>query len=250
VDIADGSLYTSSTFWAIIGVAVAIVVGIVGVWAALRAASPEQRLFYSMPVITPLLNQQSGLPQDIEVRRMSQDGQGEVLNHPHVVNVQLTSRGRHDISREAFDGKEPLGLDVGAPIVECLKVATSPPDRSDPVWEVRGSKLLVRPSLIGRRQTTIFSLLVDGPSPCVNKPQQTLTDVRLVPGIPGSGFTTWQRVALVLVAVMSVIVVITLVTGVHSVAFALAIAGIVTLLAVIANILVIIGGNRDRWPHY
>jgi hypothetical protein len=244
VDIADGALYASGTFWAIIGVAVAIVVGIAGVWAALRAASPERRLFYSMPVITPLLHQQPGLPQDIEVRRMSEDGQGEVLNHPHVVNVQLTSRGRHDIAREAFDGEEPLTLDVGAPIVEFLKVATSPPDRPVPDWEVEGSKLLVRPSLIRRRQTIVFSLLVDGPSPCVNKPQQTLTDVKLVPGIPGSGFTTWQRVALLLVSVISVIVVITLVTGVHSVAIALAIAGIVTLLAVIANILVIVGQPR------
>jgi hypothetical protein len=245
VDIADGPLYASATFWTIVSVAVAIVVGIAGVWAALRAGNLGRRLFYSMPVITPLLNQRSRLPQNIEVHRMSPDGQSEVLNHPHVVNVQLTSRGRSDIAREAFDGEKPLGFDVGAPIVECLKVVTSPSDRPDPAWEIQGSKLLIKPSLIGRRQTTVFSLLVDGPSPCVNGPQQTLTDVRLVAGIPGSGLTTRQRLALILVSVMSVIVITTLATGVDGLAFALVIAGIVILLAVTANVLVIVGGNRD-----
>lgn len=112
---------------------------------------------------------------------------------PHVVNVELTSRGRSDIPRDAFDGGKPLCLDVGAPIVECLQVTTTPPDRPEPVWTIDGPKLLIGPSLIGRRQITVFSLLVDGPTPRLSPPEQSLVDVDLRRGSSSEPFIRQQR---------------------------------------------------------
>jgi hypothetical protein len=174
---AGGHFYTSGTFWAGAGVAVAIVFGIAGVWAVLYSGNPKRRLLYSMPVVTPLLNDRPRMPRDVEVRHA-----GQLLQSPHVVNIELVSRGRSDIQREAFDGGEPLCLDVGVPIVECLQVTTSPSDRPEPLWKHDGSKLLVGPSLIGKRQSTVFSLLVDGPSPKLSRPPRSLIDVDLRPG--------------------------------------------------------------------
>jgi len=197
VNLAGGEFYTSGTFWAGAGVAVAIVFGIAGVWAVLRTGNPKRRLFYSMPVATPLLNKRPGMPRDLEVRRA-----GQLLKFPQVVNIELASKGRSDIQREAFDGGEPLCLDVGVPIVECLQVTTSPSDRPEPSWKHDGSKLLVGPSLIGKRQTTIFSLLIDGPSPELSPPRQSLIDVDLRPRDTGSEprarrYVPWVVVALV-----------------------------------------------------
>lgn len=176
MDLADNHFFTSATFW---GPAVGVIAGAlttaVIVWVTLRAANPKRRLLYGMRAVTPLINSRPDLPQDIEVRRA-----GQALEQPQLVTVELASRGRIDIAREAFDGGEPLRLDLGVPIVECLKVATSPSDRPDPAWKTDGSALLVGPSHIGKRQTTVFSLLIDGASPHLNEPRQSLINVDLV----------------------------------------------------------------------
>lgn len=153
-------------------------------------------MFYSMPVVTPLLNDRPGMPRDVEVRRA-----GQLLTYPQIVNIHLVSRGRRDISRDAFDGSEPLCLDVGVPIVECLQVKVSPSDRAEPLCKVDGSKLFVGPSLIGRRQTMVYSLLVDGQSPKLSRPQQSLIDVDLRPGETGSESPNLRLVRVLLVAV-------------------------------------------------
>jgi hypothetical protein len=69
-----------------------------------------------------------------------------------------------DISPEAFNGK-PVCLDLGTHIVECVKVATSPSDRSDPAWALEDSELLIGPDLFGMRQRTVLSLPIDGEPP-------------------------------------------------------------------------------------
>jgi hypothetical protein len=68
-------------------------------------------------------------------------------------------------------------LDVGALIIEYLNVTVSPGDRAVPPYEIDGSTLLVGPALIGRREIITFSLLVDGPSPWLRPPIQSLSDV-------------------------------------------------------------------------
>ena len=127
-----------------------------------------------MPTITPLLNSEPEVSQHLEIRRGDR-----VLRHPHVMNIELESKGRHDIPRDAFDGGEPLCLDVGAPIIEVLKITRTPHDRGSVPVKVDGPRLLVGPCLIGLSETIVFSLLVDGPSPRLGPPEQSLTDVEI-----------------------------------------------------------------------
>ena len=179
--LAGSPFYTSGTFWAGAGTVAGLLGTIAVVWVTVRVANPRGRLFYSMPVATSLLNRRPDLSHELKVVYGDKK-----LDCPHIAQVELTSRGRRDIPREAFDDGNPIRLDVGAPIVECLSSATSPSDRPDPVCAIDGSTLLVGPSLIARRQTTVFTLLVDGPSPQLRNPQQSLIDVRLLPADPGS----------------------------------------------------------------
>jgi hypothetical protein len=127
-----------------------------------------------MPVVTPLINEKAGMSQGIEVSRA-----GQVLSSPRVVNIELASRGRTDIRREAFDDGQPLALDVGVLIIECLDITSSPSDRQIPSVTVDGTKLFIQPSLIGRRQVITFSLLVDGATPRLSSPAQSLIDVNI-----------------------------------------------------------------------
>lgn len=169
--------YASGTVWGAAGVVAALLSIVVLAWVALRIAYPKRRLLYSMPVVTPLLNAGPDLPCDLEVRCG-----GAILRYPHVATVKLINKGRNDIRRDAFDGGEPLRLDVGATIIECLQIATWPSGRHKPLVKVQGSTLLIGPSLLGRRQTITFSMLVDGPHPALRKPEQTLVDIDIRSG--------------------------------------------------------------------
>ena len=203
---AGGQFYTSGTFWAGAGVAAVLLSTVAIVWVTLRVGSLKRRLLYSMPVVTPLLNERPGMPRDVEVRRA-----GQLLTFPQVVNIELVSRGRRDIPRDAFDGGEPLCLDVGVPIVECLQVKISPTDRPEPLCKIDGAKLLVGPSLISRRQTMVFSLLVDGPSPKLSRPPQSLIDVDLRPRDTGSESPARRYVLLLALAAIIAAVPVTIV---------------------------------------
>jgi len=181
VNLAGGHFYTSGAFWS---VAVPVLVGVLAIaatiWVTLRAANPKRRLYYSLPTDTPLIRTRKDLSEELKVIYGTRE-----LESPRVVNVQLASRGRRDISREAFDGERPLCLDIGTRIVECVKVTTSPSDRPDPSYKTEGSKLLIGPSHFGKRQTTVFSLLVDGKYPKIVKPRQSLVDVEIRQGDQG-----------------------------------------------------------------
>jgi hypothetical protein len=189
MNIAGGShhIWDLTAFWPAAGIIVGLLAIVATVWVTLRAANPKRRLLYSMPVCTSMLNRQSELPELKVIYGAKQ------LESPHVVNVELASRGRTDIPRNAFDGGKPLRLDVGAPIVECLQVTMTPPDRPEPACAIDGSKLLIGPSLIGRRQTTVFSLLVDGAEPRLSPPEQSLVDVDLRRGSSSEPFILRER---------------------------------------------------------
>lgn len=179
MDIAGGQpFYDAAVFWPATGIVVGILTIVATVWVTLWAADKKRRLYYWLLSDTPLVTKRQDLSEELKVTY----GQRQ-LDSPRVVSVQLVSRGRRDIAREAFDDGKPLSLDLGTPIVECVKVTTSPQDRSDPAWTLDGSRLQIGPSHFGRRQTTVFSLLVDGQSPQITPPRQSLIDVRIEHGI-------------------------------------------------------------------
>jgi hypothetical protein len=183
VVLASSPFYTSGTFWAGAGTVAGVLGTIATLWVTMRVAYPKRLLFYSMEVVATPGTWLTGPYREAKVIAEEKE-----LKWPCVVNVELASKGRFDIAREAFDSGDPMRLDVGATIVECMNVATSPSDRPELVWKIEGTALLIGPCLIGRRQTTVFSLLVAGLSPHLAKPAQSLTDVKFLSRYVLGGF--------------------------------------------------------------
>jgi hypothetical protein len=76
------------------------------------------------------------------------------------VNIYLSGRGRCDITREAFGNKQPIEFDISAPIRE-LTVVSSPAALRAVEHLSEGTRLLVGPGLIGRRQDLRFTVITD-----------------------------------------------------------------------------------------
>jgi hypothetical protein len=76
------------------------------------------------------------------------------------VNIDLSSRGRRDITSEAFGNKQPIEFGIGTPIRE-LTVISSPAARPIVEHHAEGTRLLVGPGLIGRRQDLRFTVITD-----------------------------------------------------------------------------------------
>jgi hypothetical protein len=169
--------YTSATFWAAAAVLVALIVGVPTFWVTWV---PRQRLFYGTPPPTPLLTAGTAI-DDLEIRH-----RGRHLTAPHLLDVTLTARGRRDIPSSAFDQGRPLVFDVGAAIVETLQIRSDPTSAMTPPVTHDGSALSVGPELIGRRQTIIISLLVDGTHPRLTCTQPILAQVTVIPRDPST----------------------------------------------------------------
>jgi len=170
MNFASGHWYTSSVFWGpASGVIAAVVIGAVGTWVAWKAGYLKSRLYYALASDTSLLPARS--IKGIEVRYGDKP-----LDAPRVVTVVLRNGGRRDITRGAFDGT-PLRLDIGAHIVESLNVITAPPDQPVPQVTADGSVIVIEPVKISLRETISVELLIDGESPELRDPVQTLNDV-------------------------------------------------------------------------
>jgi len=68
-----------------------------------------------------------------------------------------------------------------------------------------GTKLLVEPVLIGRRETVTFSFLVDGPSPRMSPPEQSLINVDIRPWDPASENAVLRRTRTIIAVIMAII---------------------------------------------
>jgi hypothetical protein len=182
--------YSSGTFWAQMGVGVAL---LIGVPTFLATWVPRQRLYYWAPPATPLLAPGTRGIADLEIRH-----DGRQLADPHLVAVTLTVRGRRDIPSSAFDQGRPLVFDLGAGIVKVLQVRCSPAASLVPPVTIDGSALRVGPELVGRHQITTISVLVDGARPHLVCTQPVLAQVTLIPRDPPDGLS-WSKVLAVAV---------------------------------------------------
>ena len=140
------------------GVLVALLVGLALVWVTYIVGFPKRRLSYALRLVTPLLA--TGAAKDLELRHHD-----AVIAEPHVLEIELASRGRRDIPSSAFDGGEPIRLDVGTPIVALLQVTSEPAFLTFPKVAVEGTSLNIGPSLIGPRQKVVLIALIKGGSP-------------------------------------------------------------------------------------
>ena len=84
------------------------------------------------------------------------------LNDPHVVSIQIEYKGRRDIREDDFQGRKPLVVDVGAPILKHLN--PSPVHETIPSISILGDKKVVEigPDLITSGQLITIDLLTDG----------------------------------------------------------------------------------------
>jgi hypothetical protein len=76
-------------------------------------------------------------------------------------NIYLSGRGRHDITSEAFDNNQPIEFDNGAPIRKLTGVVSSHATRPIVEHHAEGTRLLIGPGLIGRRQDLRFTVITD-----------------------------------------------------------------------------------------
>src|ERR1022692_3927140 len=120
MDVA-GAWYASGTFWAGAGVVVAVLAAVTAVWATLSVGFPRRRLYYGLRAAAPLLTAPAGMRSDLQLLH-----RGTPLADPHVLTVELISRGRKDIPNGAYDGGQPLQLDVGSRIIEILQITSEP----------------------------------------------------------------------------------------------------------------------------
>lgn len=102
------------------------------------------------------------------------------LTEPHIVEISIISNGRQDIGEQDFQG-QPLEFRLeGAEIRQILRTANSPETAPAPSAVVEGGVLKVGPCPIRRRQSTTFTLLVEGAQPRLRTPSETLHNVDLV----------------------------------------------------------------------
>ncbi|MBT2511937.1 hypothetical protein J7I98_40595 [Streptomyces sp. ISL-98] len=127
---------------------------------ARRAKGPKRQFLYGMSTPTPILSAPEGVRGDLELRH-----QGDLLTHPQVMQVNLINRGRDDIPREAFDGEDPIVVDVGARIIKLLGSRSNPETLQAPPARVVGNAIEIGPKLIRGKQSLVYVLLVDGAAP-------------------------------------------------------------------------------------
>jgi hypothetical protein len=77
------------------------------------------------------------------------------------VGIYLSSRGRRDITRDAFDDGKPVELDIGVPIQRLASVWNSQVAVRVVNAQVKDTCLLVGPGLINRRQDLRFTVITD-----------------------------------------------------------------------------------------
>lgn len=154
-----GPWYLSGVFWAIVGVVVAVVLGIVAAWATFRSANPRRRLYVYLDRSLPVVRTHEALRNEIEVRHL-----GRTLSQPYVVTLNVVSRGRKDIPSSSFDANKPIVADLGVPIVRLLEEKSTTPKIAIPVPEssVDGTRILIGPSMLSKQHVLTYTALVEG----------------------------------------------------------------------------------------
>jgi hypothetical protein len=185
--------YLSGWFLTIIGILVAILLGIGAIVAAYRSANPRRRLYVYTSNVTPLIHR-TGTELGLEVL-----AGGEKLTEPHVVTAHVVSRGRRDIRKDAFDG--PILLQFTARIVSVLETSceTKIPGTPIPNWFFNGDTIEIPPALLRRDQRLTYTVLLEGEVPEFSAVVPVEVDVRdSAPFDPGPYMTLVGKIASVI----------------------------------------------------
>ena len=120
---SEGHWYASGTFLAGAGIGVGVLGVVSSIWVILKAAAPRNTVWISILDVIPVGHKRLRVPEEAWVRRGAQ-----ALAKPHVANVRLTSKGRSDTRREAFDGGQGYRLCTAPPPGSvCLRMRSCVP---------------------------------------------------------------------------------------------------------------------------
>lgn len=87
----------------------------------------------------------------------------EKLTDPYLITLHIANRSRFDINSGDFDSGAPIRFDLGAKIVDVMKVSSDPETRVTPRVTVAKNQVEVGPSLIRRGQRIAITVLTEGP---------------------------------------------------------------------------------------
>ncbi|MCM2388766.1 hypothetical protein [Streptomyces albipurpureus] len=154
---ASSEWYTSGTLWTTVATSlVALLVGAAGAWAAIRSAHPVRRLTYQLKKNVALVD------DDQYSSHLTVSHDGAVLQAPRIAEIVVTNVGRKDITAQQFHGDAPIVFDLGASVAALLSSTSSPDSTSAPAADTAGTSIRVPPSLLKRRQSISYTVLVDG----------------------------------------------------------------------------------------
>lgn len=214
--LATSTSTTSDIILPVASLAVAVLVGLAGVWVAYAAGFPQQRLLYWIPAAVPLVNVPQGSGNKLQLRYK----QAEVAQ-PHLLSVQLISRGRKDIPSTSFDGHKPLSLNLGVPIIDIIRIEQIIRGRDLPQPKISFDRniLEIGPTLFGKRQVIIITLLLDG-RPVPLKPNAPLTDVnvrkrRRLPTFLNGNFVVGIATTMIIASVAFIVLAVLAANGIY-----------------------------------
>jgi hypothetical protein len=162
--------YTSGTFWTAAGTVAVLTTGAIATFITLWLANPVRRLECVMSAAPLLQETAQEMPGSLQIT-----WNGGELKDPHILEVNLISRGHKDIASQDFD--QPLEFRVGAEILAVLRTASSPNSSAFRTVSFEDDLLKVGPGLIRRKQSIKFTLLAVGPDPVLSSSAAALRDV-------------------------------------------------------------------------
>ncbi|BFP50658.1 hypothetical protein SCMC78_04650 [Streptomyces sp. CMC78] len=156
--ILAGEWYENGTVWAAAAVPVALVVGLLAVWATLKANNPKLRLGYELAATTDLLGHAGA-------SSLTVTHNGGTLASPHIALIVIANEGRRDIVGSMFHNGDPLTFNLGRPALGVLDVQSDHASAPTPAVSIDPSGMVaVAPSHLPRKQKLRISVVLDGPT--------------------------------------------------------------------------------------
>jgi len=164
-----------SDFLALVGIIVAIVLGLGAIGATIfvyRKQSPRREFTYSVEASPLVSTQVRGLD------KLSVAFDGVPLSHPYLVTVNVASTGRADIASSSFDGGKPILFDLNVPVLAQLGHKTSTDTVGARLRFAEGdTAIALDPSLLPKRYRIRAAYLCDGEPHVV--PRIELADISI-----------------------------------------------------------------------
>ncbi|MFC3572933.1 hypothetical protein ACFOZ0_06505 [Streptomyces yaanensis] len=152
----------SETFWTALG-SVAAALGVLATlyvgWLAWRTAVPRRKVRWEAEV-KPLLH-------GVGHGALTVSHSGATLSRPHVLELKLTNAGNRDLEASHFGG-QPIDFTSSAVFIDVLAQSSSPSSQRVIPVTFSGTKLILTPGTLHRRQTVTYTALVDGADPTID----------------------------------------------------------------------------------